>query len=241
MNGAIIVTAGSSVRMGGRNKTFLRFFQEPAIFWALLPFENHPQIGQIVLVGKKEDLKKLKNLLKRKKFKKVKAVVAGGATRQASVLAGLKTGQGLGWQAKDLVCIQDGARILVREKEITPALRTAKIFGGAVVGVPVKDTIHLVKKGNFLAGTPKRESLLAAQTPQVLRFEVALSAFEKAQKEGRLFTDDVSLARYYHPEIQIKITPGSYENLKITTPEDLGTAKNILKERLCFQEKKPKE
>lgn len=233
MNYAVIVAAGVSLRMRGIDKTFAQVCRRPAIYWTLQTFENHPQIGGIVLVGRSQDQQKLKELVQKKasEFKKVVSIVEGGPHRQDSVFNGLLEGQRLGWQEKDLVLIQDGARILVTEKEITPAILAAEKSGAAVVGVPVKDTIHQVDKEGFIAQTPTRENLFAAQTPQVLRFGLALSAFLKAQKEGRLFTDDVSLVRYYHPEIRVKVTPGSYENLKITTPKDLETVENILKER----------
>lgn len=231
MNQAIIIAAGSSVRMKGVDKTFVKILGQSAIWWTIVTFENHPQIAGIVLVGKKADQKKLKDLVKRNKFKKVLAVTQGGLQRQDSVFEGLKQGQKLGWQKNDLVMIQDGARILVTEKEITNALIAAQSSGAAVVGVLVKDTIHKVDKEGLVAETPSREALFAAQTPQVLRFDLALSAFSKAEKEKRLFTDDVSLAKHYHPKLKVKIAAGSYENLKLTTPEDLATIENILKAR----------
>lgn len=231
MNQAIIVAAGSSVRMGGVDKTFVKILDHPAIWWTIVVFSKHPQISNIVLVGKRKDQKKLGDLVKKSDFKKVTAVVEGGGQRQDSVFGGLKAGERLGWDKNDLVFVQDGARILVTEKEISQAIIAAYSSEAVVIGVPVKDTIHKVDKEGWVMGTPSREALFAAQTPQVLRFDLALSAFENAQKEKRFFTDDVSLVRYYNPKLRVKIAQGSYENLKITTPDDVVTVENILKAR----------
>lgn len=231
MNYAIILAAGSSVRMKGINKAFARISGQPVIYWTLTAFEKHPQISNIVLVGKKEDQKRLQSLVKNAEFKKVAAIVGGGIKRQDSVYQGLSAGQRLGWEKDDLILIHDGVRMLIKTEEIDRAILGAQNNGASTVGVSIKDTIHKVDKAGFLIETPSRESLFAAHTPQVIKFHLALTSFSKAQKEGLVFTDDVSLIKYYNPDLKVSMVCGSYENLKITTPEDLITVENIMRLR----------
>lgn len=230
MNFAIIVAAGQSVRMNGLNKILTPVLKKPVIYYTLLAFEKHPQIRGIILVGRKEDLKKLSQIVKKYQISKVKEIKEGGKERQDSVFAGF-------WQLKkkfkikedDLILIHNGANPLVSEIEITEAISAAKIYGASVVANPVKDTIKIVDKNLMVLKTLARKSLWAMQTPQVIAAGLAEKALGKAKKEGFYATDDVALVEFLGKPV--KIVPGSFNNIKITTPEDLKTVKNILKER----------
>jgi 2-C-methyl-D-erythritol 4-phosphate cytidylyltransferase len=218
---AIIVAAGAGLRMGGIDKLFADLGGMPLLARTLAAFEACPSVDQIILVASESNLDRCWKLVQAYGFKKVTELVPGGARRQDSVQQGLD-------QVKDSlwVLIHDGVRPFIDDELITAGILAAREHGAAVAAVPVKDTIKVVNADHLVRNTPKRETLWAAQTPQVFRIDVILNAYRDAF--GDVTDDAMLLERLGQP---VKVYQGSYENIKITTPEDLDLAECILKRR----------
>ena len=219
--GAVIVAAGSASRMGGIDKVMAQLGGEPMIVRTVRTFQESEVISQIVIVTRPDLIEPIGKLCQG--FEKVKAVVAGGASRQESVGLGLKA---LSEQMK-LVAIQDGARPLVSWQVIDRTVRAANTYGAAAPAIPVKDTIKVVQ-GGVVVTTPDRSSLQAVQTPQVFDLDLLKGALEKARQEGSAVTDDCSAVELMG--MSVKIVEGDERNLKVTTPLDLAVAKLLLED-----------
>lgn len=215
--GAVIVAAGKGRRMGaGINKVYLQILGRSILEHTVEVFENCDKIDEIVVVT--DDTEVCRGKLKG--FTKIKAVVLGGETRQKSVKNGLDACD------CDIVAIHDGARALICEREILSAIADAEKFGAAAVGVKSKDTLKMADKDGFIAETIDRELVYNIQTPQAFRLSEIKQMYEKTTGE---FTDDAGIYESFGKKV--KITLGSYENLKITTPEDIILAEKILEKR----------
>lgn len=215
---AVVVAAGSSLRMGGIDKLTCLLGGIPAAVRSVLAFESLPEIQEIVLVTAPERVDEFAKLLKPFGAAKLKTVVPGGATRQQSVLAGvLACGEGT-----EYLCIHDAARPLVTREAICAALSAAFEYGAAAAAVPVKDTIKISRTG-FVEGTPDRSTLFAVQTPQVFQRELYLSAAKDAERE---YSDDCQLVEAAGG--QVFLSKGDYRNIKLTTPDDLAAARAFL-------------
>lgn len=219
--GAVIVAAGSASRMGGIDKVMAELRGEPMIRRTVRAFQSCDAVKEIVIVTREDLIRPITSLCAG--MDKVKAVVAGGKSRQESVWLGLNT------LSKDvkLAAIHDGARPLISEAVIDRTIRAAHSYGAAAPAVPVKDTIKVVKGGLVLA-TPNRANLQAVQTPQVFDFDLLRGALKKAQEENASLTDDCSAVE--RMEMSVKIVEGEEKNLKITTPMDLKIAEMLLEE-----------
>lgn len=218
---AIIVAAGSGRRMGAdKNKVFLKLANRTVLEYTLGAFLTHSAICDIIIVTRKCDVKMCEKLVKH--CQKPIKVIIGGKTRQESVLNGLKAADGT-----DIAVIHDGARAMVSERIITDTVNAAEKYGGAAAGVPSKDSLKTVGSDGFIAATIDRASTYLIQTPQVFDYEKILRAHTLAEAEGFSATDDCALYEKY--EGKIKLVEGSYDNIKLTTPEDMIIAKNILK------------
>ena len=220
---AVIVCAGSGTRMGKSvNKIFLKIAGKKVIDYTLDAFLKVDAIDQIILVTRECDMDEMNEHIKN--IKKDIRVVVGGKTRQESVYNGLIN-------AKDahIVLIHDGARALITPQIIEDAIKKTSEFGATLTAVPIKDTIKYVTEDGFIEKTLNREKIYSAQTPQSFLYEKIIDAYNKAIKDDFLATDDCALYEKY--EGKVKIIDGSYENIKITTPEDLDVAENILKKR----------
>ncbi len=217
----IIVAAGMSSRMGGIDKQAALICGIPVLARTLMVFENSKNISEIILVVKESEILNTQLLCEKYGISKQTDIVAGGDNRQQSVLNGFKM---LGEAVKS-VLIHDGARPLV-SNEVIKNVTDALISHSAVTcAVPVKDTIKQIDKDGKIVNTPDRASLVAVQTPQGVRVEDYKNSLEKAV-DLSLFTDDMSLMEAAGYEAYTVM--GSYSNIKITTPEDLILAENIL-------------
>jgi 2-C-methyl-D-erythritol 4-phosphate cytidylyltransferase len=223
---ALIPAAGMGKRMGaGQNKQYLLLDGMPILAHTLRAFEAAPFITGIYLITPEQEIPFcVSDVVQRYGFSKVRAVVAGGAERQHSVLNGLKAMEGIG--DDDLVLIHDGVRPFVPLDLLQRAASAADEFGGAVVAVPVKDTVKVARDG-VITSTPPREELWLAQTPQAFRYGLIRSAHDAAAAEGFLGTDDASLLERQGWPLHIVV--GDYRNIKITTPEDMLLAQAFLK------------
>jgi 2-C-methyl-D-erythritol 4-phosphate cytidylyltransferase len=218
---AVIVAAGEGKRMGGIDKVFAELAGEPILLRATRPFQECKLIDQIVVVVSGEKENKCRRLVTGKEWSKVSDVCIGGQRRQDSVAAGLQRLEDYEW-----VVIHDGARPLVTVDLIERGLDAARETGAAAAAVPVKDTIKIIDEDGIVSQTPPRQNLRAVQTPQVFRFDIIQIAHR--QDCGDV-TDDASIVeRLGH---KVRLYPGSYDNIKITTPADLMLAEVLLKNR----------
>jgi 2-C-methyl-D-erythritol 4-phosphate cytidylyltransferase len=212
--GAVIVAAGESRRMGRVNKVFALLSEKPLLGRVLDTFEGCSAIDQVVVVLREPDLERGRKLVAEFGWSKVTDVCAGGRRRQDSVAAGLSRLSHCQW-----VVIHDGARPLVTEELIVRGLEAARETGAAAAAVPVADTIKVAGNDRIVQDTPPRGNLWAVQTPQVFRFDIITEAYRRAKAK---VTDDASLAEAIG--YKVKLYPGSYDNIKITTPDDLALA-----------------
>ena len=221
--GAVIVAAGFASRMQGVDKILEDLGGKSVIARTVETFQNCDAICEIVVVTSPERIVAIMDLCAG--MDKVKAVVAGGASRQESVSNGLNA---LSSKVK-LAAIHDGARPLVSWQLIDRAVRAANSYGAAAPAIPVKDTIKTVQ-GGVVKDTPDRSTLRAVQTPQVFDFDLIRGALKKAQEDNASVTDDCSAVERLG--MSVKIVEGEERNLKITTPLDLAVAKLFLEDTL---------
>ena len=217
----MVVAAGKSARMGGIDKIFAPVLGLPLISYSLDQFEAFSPVAEVVLVLDEGSLEEGKELILQHQYSKVSHIRPGGARRQDSVRHGLESLQPCAW-----VIVHDGARPCLDQPMLQRGLDAAAESGAAVAGVPVKDTIKVVSAHHEVVDTPAREHLWTAQTPQVFRYDLLWDAH---QKGDGLMTDDAAMVEGLgHP---VKMFLGSYENLKVTTPEDLTVAQYFLLSR----------
>jgi 2-C-methyl-D-erythritol 4-phosphate cytidylyltransferase len=187
----------------------------------------------VVLVVKAEEKDVLQSQTTQlaSKFGKEIVLVSGGEERQDSVANGLDyLKQWTGWtEQKRLVAIHDAARPLLTPELLKQALLAGLEYGAAGIGVPLKDTIKQVDESGMVIATPERASLWGVQTPQVFDLHLLLRCYQKARASGRIFTDDCGVVEYCGQPV--KLILGAYENLKITTADDLILAEAILRRR----------
>lgn len=215
---AIILGAGSATRMNGINKQLLTLKGIPVIIRSALNFENCPEVSEIIIVTKKEDISVIESLSRTYGITKLKKVCEGGKNRAESAEKGFTfAGE------TDVVAVHDGARPFASSELISRVIKDAYENGGAISAVPVKDTIKIVKDG-FIGATPDRSTLYSAQTPQAFRYEIYC---EMVKSVGEV-TDDAQLAERLG--VKVKITEGLYKNIKITTPDDILQGEMILTE-----------
>lgn len=222
-NCALVVAAGKGKRMETNvNKIFLELNNKPILAHTLNVFENCKDIDSIVLVAAKNEIEYCKkNIVLKYNIKKVKKIVEGGSERQESVYNGLKA---IG--CCDIVLIHDGARPFVSEKTINDGIKYAKTYGACACGVKPKDTIKIRDESGFSKETLKRDELFCVQTPQCFKFDLILKAHENIISQKELITDDTSAAELYGHKVFLY--DGSYDNIKVTTPEDMAIGEKIL-------------
>lgn len=217
---ALIAAAGSGERLNkGINKAFVPVAGKPILAHTLSVFEACDAISEIIIVTGERDIEAAGDLVGRFGFAKVSAIVAGGAQRQDSVRNGLAKVTG------DIVAIHDAARPMVTTAIIESSIDKACEMGACIAAVPVIDTIKSASDG-IVSGTIDRSSLFAVQTPQTFRTDLLRRAYERAYAEGYYATDDAALVERMGEKVEI--VPGSYENIKITTPADLDIANTRL-------------
>jgi len=224
---AIVLAAGKGSRMNSDvPKQYLTLLGKPVLFYSLNAFEES-DVDEIILVtgsGEQEYCKK--EIVEKYQFNKVTHIVEGGAERYHSVHNGLLS-------AKDVeyVLIHDGARPLISVEVINKAIENVKKTDACVVGMPVKDTIQIVDNDGAIESTPDRRRTWIAQTPQCFSFELALSSYNKAiESRDASITDDAMVVRKYG-NASVMMLEGGYENIKVTTPEDIPMAECFLKMR----------
>lgn len=219
--GAVIVAAGNASRMQGIDKVMAPIGDEPMIARTVRTFQSCDAIREIVIVTRPDLIADITRLCSA--WDKVKAVVAGGKTRDESVQSGIRA---LSKKVK-LIAVHDGARPFVSQQLIDRCVRAAHSYHAAAPGIPVKDTIK-VAAGGVVVATPDRSRLQAIQTPQVFDADLLRCALHNVKKNKLSVTDDCSAVE--HLGMSVKIVPGDEHNIKVTTPMDLKVAQLLLEE-----------
>ncbi|MCR5655302.1 MAG: 2-C-methyl-D-erythritol 4-phosphate cytidylyltransferase [Lachnospiraceae bacterium] len=240
MKTAIVLAAGQGKRMGSDvAKQYMLLQGKPVLFYALDNFQNSI-IDEIVLVTSEDQIAYCREeIVERYGFDKVKRIVAGGKERYHSVAAGLAAAN----PKTEFVFIHDGARPFADPKIIQRGYACVKEHRACVVAMPVKDTIKIADEDGFVTDTPRRDLVWQMQTPQIFSFHIIKEAYdtllaeeEQLLKEHVSITDDAMVLERYS-DIPVKLVKGSYENVKITTPEDMEIAETFLKKSQENREK----
>ncbi|MCS5420831.1 MULTISPECIES: 2-C-methyl-D-erythritol 4-phosphate cytidylyltransferase [Psychrilyobacter] len=214
----IVAAAGVGKRMElDYPKQFLEVEGKPIFIKTLEVIEKNNRVTGIVVVTNKEYISEVKKMCRTFEITKVIDVVSGGKERQDSIYNALKQ-----IPKESIIGVQDGVRPFIEDRYIEESyakLMKETDLDGVVVGVPIKDTIKVVNSKGEIVETPKRDQLFAAQTPQVFRGEILHRSYKTARKQKFLGTDDSSLVEKAGG--RVGVLAGSYENIKITTPEDL--------------------
>ena len=220
---AVIVAAGSGTRMGASiNKVFLPLGKYTVIDYTVNTVLKSEKIDMAVLVTREEDIDEAEKHIKH--MGKPIKVISGGKIRQESVFKGLREITGF-----DIAVIHDGARALITTDIINCCIEDCIKYGAAAAGVLCKDTLKQIDKDGFIQRTVDRSITYQIQTPQVFYLKDILLAHERAVSENISVTDDCALYEKYIGKV--RITQGSYSNIKLTTPEDMITAEGILRKR----------
>ncbi len=221
---AIVLAAGQGKRMGTKTqKQYLEIGGKPVLYYSLRAFEDSELIDEIVLVVGAGQVDYCETeIVSKFGFEKVKKIVEGGAERYHSVANGLcETEEGY-------VFIHDGARPFVNEEILQRVYNEAILHKACVVGMPVKDTIKISDVNGFADGTPDRNFLWQIQTPQVFETSLIKEAYKKLMESDTInVTDDAMVVEQMLGQ-KVKLVTGAYENIKITTPEDLKIAEIFL-------------
>lgn len=220
----LIPAAGSGSRMGaGINKLFLELDDKPILMHTLDVFERDPACDGMVISVKAEERSVIERMLERFSIMKVKVLVEGGAERQQSVAACISA-----HQTDGIVLVHDAARPFIRRDVIESLVATASEHGAAIAGVAVKDTMKIVNDG-IVKETVDRSKLWSIQTPQAFRYGILKEASDKAVADGFLGTDESMIVERIG--IEVHIVESSYDNVKMTTKEDLLFGEILLKHR----------
>ena len=231
---AIVLAAGSGSRMKSDvKKQYLDVGGKPLIYYSIKAFEESI-VDDIVVVVSRGDVEYVKKeIVEKYGFDKVTAVVEGGMARYHSVRLGLQAAAG----DCDYAFIHDGARPFIDRDIIMRALTAVKEHKACVVGMPAKDTIKIADEKGFAEQTPDRDRMWIVQTPQVFSYGMILELYQRLDREegdlmakGINITDDAMVVEYY-TDTKVKLVEGSYDNIKITTPEDLAVAEAILEKK----------
>lgn len=212
----ILAAAGVGKRMGlGYPKQFLEHKGKPLFIIPLEVAQKSDIVDEIIVVTNEENISLVENYCSQYRIDKVVKVVQGGKERQDSIY------NALGYDNEsDIILVQDGVRPFLKERYIEECCKiVAKEGSGAVVGVQVKDTIKVIDENFEVVSTPKRADLIAVHTPQAFDGKVLKEAYRKAKEENFLGTDDSSLVERIGGKVKILL--GDYDNIKITTQEDL--------------------
>lgn len=234
----IIVAAGSGKRMNKSiNKQFIELKNKPILIWTIEKFYDNKLVDNIYLVIKEDEEDYINNILEKHSINNI-TLVYGGKERQDSVFNCIKyissntyNDYNVKFDKKDhFILIHDGARPLISDCLISKTIKETIKNHAVCIGVPAKDTIKIIDENNSITSTPDRKNIWYAQTPQGFRFDILENAYINSYKSNYLGTDDSSLVENYG--INVKMILGDYENIKITTPEDLQIAESIIEKNI---------
>lgn len=222
---AIVLAGGKGERMGqGQKKQYMPLDGHPLLSYSLKAFQESP-VDEIILVTNEEAYCR-EAILEKYHIDKVKKIVPGGKERFESVYNALLVAND-----SNYVLIHDGARPFVTPEIILRCIREVKVYKACVVGMPVKDTVKIVDRDGFASHTPERNYVYLVQTPQAFSYSLILKAYRKVIKDQVSGITDDGMAVEYLQEKKVKLIEGSYQNIKITTPEDFFIAKAFLENK----------
>ena len=220
----IVPAAGSGKRLGGSvKKQFLLLRDKPILVHTLQRFEHCPDVDEIAVAVPEQSIAEMESMISHHRLHKVSMVTVGGEKRQDSVYNALRR---LTIKASDIVLVHDGVRPFVESKRISHLIRVCKEHGAAVLAVQPKDTIRRSRGGEFFDQTLDRNALWLVQTPQAFRASILLKAFKEARRARFYGNDEASLVE--RVGVRARIVEGSYDNIKITTQEDVELGQLIL-------------
>lgn len=224
---AIVLAAGSGKRMGTKvHKQYLLMGGKPVLYYSLRAFEDSKRIDEIILVcGAGEEDYCREEIVEKYGISKARKIIPGGAERYDSVWNGLKETK------EGYVYIHDGARPFVDEEIIERAYECVSEHHACVAGMPSKDTVKIADSGNIVTATPDRSSVWIVQTPQVFDTELIRKAYALLMEKDEISVTDDAMVAEQMLGASVRLFYGSYENIKITTPEDLEIAEVFLKRK----------
>lgn len=223
----ILAAGGSGARMESDiNKIFIDLCDMPVLAHCLITLQENDHIDEIIIAARECDLPGCNDIVYEFGINKVKTITVGGATRQESVKKALCEVS----KNAEIVLVHDAARPLVRTSSISDVVLGVTQFGAAAVGVPVKNTLKYIDDDGFISSTPDRSNMYEIHTPQGFTYDLIKRIYENADALGLTGTDDCYLAEQL--DVKIKMITGSYDNIKITTAEDLIIAEQLFLNRL---------
>ena len=222
---AIVLAAGQGKRMNSSiQKQFLEIKGYPVLYYSLKCFQDSPLIGEIVLVTSENAVSYCRSeIVKKYGFFKVTGIIAGGKERYDSVYAGL-----LACGECEYVFIHDGARPFISEEILERGLTGVQETGACVIGMPSKDTVKIADEDGFVKETPDRKNVWTIQTPQIFSYRLIRDAHESIRKKDMSAITDDAMVVEQETGVRVRLAEGSYQNIKITTPEDLVVAESFL-------------
>ena len=227
---AIVLAGGQGKRMGANvHKQYLEINGKPLIYYTLTAFETSKVIDDVILVVGEGQVDYVRTeIVKNFDFRKVRRIVVGGKERYDSVWEGLKAAKDADSSEESYIFIHDGARPFVDEAMLLRAYDGVRKYRACVVGMPSKDTVKLVDEEGFAVSTPDRRFVWNIQTPQVFEMNLINEAYSRLMGKDYIQVTDDAMAVEQEMGIPVKLVEGSYENIKITTPEDLDIAEVFL-------------
>lgn len=225
----IVAAAGRGSRMKrAENKVFLTLEGDAILSYSIRRFAHRDDVGELIVVSAAHEVEQMRRLVDSCGVTIPVKIVVGGSERQYSIENALQEVN----EASEIILVHDGARPLVTDVVIENVIRSTREHGAAIAAVAVKDTIKQVDANGIVVDTPPRKTLYAVQTPQGFEAGLLKQAYGQAREDGFLGTDDASLVERLGRTVAI--AEGDYQNIKITTPEDLMIGEALLKGRgLC--------
>ena len=225
---AVVVAGGTGSRMGTDiPKQYMEIHGKPLLYYTLKAFEESAVDGVSLVVSGDRLQYAVSEIVDKYGFAKVIRVCEGGAERFHSVFHALDDLSDIA-QDDDIVLIQDGARPFVTADLIRDIAEAVQTYGAAIAAVPAKDTIKIADADGFVAATTVRKNTWQIQTPQGFRYGEILAAYRNLKQDPATVTDDSQVFELAFPEKKVKLVKASYDNIKITTPEDFEVAKERL-------------
>lgn len=226
-NVAVVLAAGRGSRMQSAvQKQYLHIGERPVLYYSLKQFEDFDGVDEIILVTGENEIEYCREeIVNTYNLKKVTSIIPGGIERYHSVYEGLCAAKEC-----DYVFIHDGARPFLDRSILERVLEAVREYRACVVGMPVKDTIKIADGNQFAVQTPDRSSLWMVQTPQVFEYGLIKDAYTRMMEAGIVGVTDDAMVLERMSGMQVKLVEGSYQNIKITTPEDLLVAEAFLKQ-----------
>lgn len=228
---AIVLAGGQGKRMGaGVQKQYLNIAGKPLLYYSLHTFQKSDIIDEIILVVGEGQIEYVSEyFIDAYHFTKVSKIVEGGKERYDSVWAGLCAVKEMDHRENSYVFIHDSARPFVTEEILVRSYDEVEQTKACVVGMPSKDTVKLVDDNAFAKETPNRNYVWIIQTPQVFDSALIIEAYSKLMRQGEMQVTDDAMVVEQQMGLPVKMVKGSYENIKVTTPEDLDVAEIFVK------------